>query len=691
MNRSLLSGMAVAMLTWTAVAADKIGPLTADEFVAKVDALNRAYGRRPSAERAELTDAKRRELLERAQKICDGYVFFNYREPIQVGSKGIDWTGKQRNHQEWVAQLNRFFMLDELCRAYRQTGDEKYPQRARELMEDWFDYYQQKNFEFLDPQWNNQLNASIRLRNWIFALSTFAKTRAFDDAFARRTLAMIERQTNHLARMTQAGTSNWQIAQAQAMLDAGIVGDFLPDAKAWREKGAAVLNSCFKQQFRPDGSHVENTTGYHHWMTTVMIDMAAVGKLHPELHLANDPAAIEKALQFSQLSRSFAFNDSGYNLNRFPKMFRPDLTELAIRAGIPDFKPLEYGVFPDAGLVFGGNRQDRFFFDAGPYCHWHTHLSRLSFEYIAGGYALIVDPAITTYEYQDPHFACGRETSRHATVNFNDANQLHRDAKLLDARLSDQFGIVVGEYNAGFYEGPLVGKEVQFLSGSYKDKLVKNLDAAVQRAILWLPDQFLLVFDRTKIARAPHESTVTNYVFPVAPMEKYHLNPRTLTWYSENAKRPNVLIRMLQKPADQVALTCVEGQKEPRLEGWIGTYRDDMIPAPTVRFAAETGNKTAYAVTLITAFPAGQSAPEITVTASEIGKIDFTLPGGDVNQLRYHGDWTATGELAAGNIRAVAGLMLVQKNRIFVYRASALTRDGKNLSLPEPDYTGWIE
>ena len=91
---------------------------------------------------AARSPASRKKAVERADKICGGIVFFDNLgtdEPITVGKRNIDWRGGQRNHQEWVAQLNRFFMLSQIASAWVITGDEKYPARARELMEDYMD------------------------------------------------------------------------------------------------------------------------------------------------------------------------------------------------------------------------------------------------------------------------------------------------------------------------------------------------------------------------------------------------------------------------------------------------------------------------------------------------------------------------------------------------------------------------
>ena len=658
--------------------AEKIGTDTPDAFVAKVNALRKAYDHPAVDAKKKLSKGNLQYQLKQADKICDGFAFFYNSEPVEIGLKDIDWFGKQRNHQEWVAQLNRFFMLDRLITAYQQTGDEKYPERARALMEDWFNFWKKNNYRFIDPQNNNVLNCSLRIRAWLRALAVFRHTLAFDDAFVERLLENLTRQANMLTERTKPGNSNWQIAQATALLEAGIVLDFLPDAAQWRQKGVEVLNACFTRQFRPDGSHLENTTGYHAWMTEEMIAAYLVGQLRPDLQLQVNLDTIDKALQFSRLARRFAFNDSSYD-KTFPAWRSvPDFKNYTKRLKI-EWKPWERHAFTDAGLVFGGNDREIFCFDAGRYGGWHSHLSRLDIVFGADGYHLLIDPAITTYEKTKNTYEYGRTTWSHPTVNFNGAHQMRQDAALLDVQLAPDYSVMVGEFNGGSFQGP------------FSDRYEKNLDADFRRMVLWLDRDYLLIFDRTRIVRSPDGKTITNYVFPAAPMEKWQLDPAHLAWYSINAKRPNLYLKMLLKPADKVSATCVEGQETPIYSGWTATIAEKLIPAPLVTFSADTGNDVTNAVTIAAAFPAGASVPAATVTAAAPGQLDFSCKGA-TDVLRYSPDFTTVGPLRAGAVEAEAVLLLVRDGkRAFCYRARSLSADGRKLTLPSTDYTGWID
>ena len=57
-------------------------------------------------------------LSDQARKIAAGTVYFHSRMPVEVGLENIDWSGGHIHHQEWPAQLNRFFHLSPLASAY---------------------------------------------------------------------------------------------------------------------------------------------------------------------------------------------------------------------------------------------------------------------------------------------------------------------------------------------------------------------------------------------------------------------------------------------------------------------------------------------------------------------------------------------------------------------------------------------
>ena len=86
--------------------------------------------------------------LEQAREIVAGKLRFNGNQPdkamqqlIDVGRRGIDWTGGHLLHQEWPTQMGRFFLLGPLMRAYRQAPDTALAEAARDYIDDWIAHF----------------------------------------------------------------------------------------------------------------------------------------------------------------------------------------------------------------------------------------------------------------------------------------------------------------------------------------------------------------------------------------------------------------------------------------------------------------------------------------------------------------------------------------------------------------------
>src|SRR5689334_17042487 len=210
--------------------------------------------------------------LERAGKIAGGTVYFYSRTPVDVGLANIDWAGGHIHHQEWPAQLNRFFHLSPLAAAYRATSDERYARAARAYIEDWLRGDAYETAQATRPG-DNTLTMSIRLgtsvhSGWGGTLPAFLSSPAFDDAFLDRVLASIARQARFLSKhLTAAG--NWRISQLDALVFTALRFPFLAEAGSLLESGIAGMRVALATQFLPDGVHIERTPGYADWMAQV--------------------------------------------------------------------------------------------------------------------------------------------------------------------------------------------------------------------------------------------------------------------------------------------------------------------------------------------------------------------------------------------------------------------------------------
>ena len=623
MKRLILSAVLLAFC-WTAAAENA----TLEKAYTQ-ECRRTELGGKPAPGVVAKAASYRRTMTERADKICEGIVFFHNQrkqEPITVGRRNIDWRGRQRKHQEWVAQLNRFFMLDPLAVAWYVSGDEKYPARARELMEDYMDSLSGKPADFADHQGGNLLNVAIRLNNWGRALIDFRRSSALDDAFVGRALAEYRRLADVLCRKTKPGLTNWQIAQASALVTASLRFPDLPGAEEWRKRGCEVLNVCFRQQFRSDGVHRENTRGYHSWMLHELVLYRRLQTKWPLAELDISDAVLIGGLDFLVLCGPFAFNDCG-QLSRFPHAGNtlPVARALAAKAGIVNYRPPEAKVFPASQLVFGGNAREKFFFDAADHTGVHTHWSRLVFEYALDGFAVIPDLGVTTYDrYADrAAYLVGKGTPTHATVNFGGGHQLPMTAKLLDASVSPEFATAAGEFDGGYLLPPFkhISREVK-----------PDIPAKFRRRVTWLPGEYILIFDRTSTT----VKTDVRTVFPVFPVDRFAVDGLRFT--GVNAKMPSVLIEMIVPASDKAVLTVIAGEEKKNRPGWKAVRGAGLDTAPELMYSAPATAEPATAVTLIAARSAGETLPEYKRLESSPGKLVIALPSGGRDEYKWAED-----------------------------------------------------
>ena len=575
------------------------------------------------------------EVLEQARKIAGGTVFFYGTTPVAVGLKDIDWTGGHIHHQEWPAQLNRFFHLRPLAAAYRATRDERFAQAARAYIEDWLRGDPYATATALRPG-DNTLNMSIRLGSshnggWGGTLPVFLASPAFDDAFTDRILQSMSAQADFLSRHLTA-TGNWRISQLDALVFTALRFPFLENASRLLDTGVTGLRNALATQFLPDGVHVERTPGYADWMTDVAASYLEIARLFPATDAHVDPQRLVRSLDYSAQSELFGVNDS-HAPERDPKVFSGlrRRTEAIARLKLdgPPEPPLDQ-VFPNAGQVFTRTGwapgADYIAFDASSWGGGHSHLSRLSFVFRSGGRALVMDPGIFTYEMSDPRGAYGKSTAAHSTLNLGGRNQSGADAQLLRAGFTRECALIHARYQGAYWEG------------SYEWSFRKGRGAGVwgdhERVLFWVKGQYLLVLD----SMAADSGQEIRNCWQMGPMAKWSRDERELAWWSEE-EGTNLWLQFLSGPRNAV-MECFEGSKEP-LRGWIGSGGNGAAAAPLVefRYPCQTNSPVVSAM-LLAAFP-GKSRPRYALRSSgdlsrgAIHHLDLRLPDGGTDQIAW--------------------------------------------------------
>ena len=574
------------------------------------------------------------ELMERARAIAEGTICFYGREPVRIGLKDIDWSGAHILHQEWPAQLNRFFYLTPLAAAYAKTGDERFARAARAYLEDWI-----SRGSYEDPAaplrpGDNTLSIAVRLGDsihpgWGGALPAFLASDAFDDDFLRRIVESMERQAVFLSRHLHS-RGNWRIAHLDAIVFTALRLPFLKSSKRLLALGIRGMRAGLATQFLPDGVHVERTPGYHGWMANVAWSYLRLARTFPEADARVDAEHLARAFDYQAQGALSGINDARTAISEPKEMFGLDARSQMLRfAGLEKRfgrKPPLAQVFPDAGQVFARSAwrpgADYLAFDASTWGGGHSHLGRLSFTFRSGGRLLVADPGTVSYEMSDPSAIYGKSTPAHSTLNLNGLSQSECDAKFLAAEFTRDVALLHAKYEGGYWSGPFGWR--------WRSGHGTGTFGAHERVLLWIRNEYLLVLDRME---ADDPAEVRN-VFQMGPMDGWRMDARRLAWWSTN-RGMNLHVQLLSSPAG-ARMQCREGSRRP-IRGWIGgdTGLSSSTPAPRVEFAypAAPGPMGAVSAALLVPFR-GSRRPRIRLLSSTahadgwIRSLELGLPGG---------------------------------------------------------------
>ena len=593
------------------------------------------------------------ERLARAEAALDGVVHFHdyTHRPIRVGRRGVDWSGGHVDHQEWRAQLNRFFPLADLAAAWRSTGRARYLAAARESIEDWMDAHPARE-AWAPASYDTSLNLSIRVGNsrqpgWLGFLEA-AETRpgaadTLDVAFVERVVESVRAQLGWLEEHL-TGVGNWRISEADTLASTAYRLPGAAEADRWRETGVRVLREAALCQVLPDGVHTERVPGYHAWMAGVFASHWRLGRVAPEHDLGLSAERIAAMHGYAAAVRRPCGREAGLHDDegaaggpQAAKRAAIDAEREAFRreAGLPDRPvPLRHH-FRDAGQVVirDGHGADAAWlsFDATPWSGSHSHLSRNAIQLDHAGRPLLVDPGRLSYERSDPLMAHGRGTRAHNTANLNGWNQAPAGPGPVRHAHREGFDLIEAQHDAGFAPTTYHWRFAEAVAG--------GIWARHHRMVFRSPDGCVLVADSLRritgldATEADRRHRVElNWQFAFGPV---HLDPEAGTATVRDAAG-GLKLWTLDRPAG-CSLEVLEGRTDPPA-GWIGG-QEGVVPAPQLRLDAPMTGDYAEFVTLLCPH-AGDEPPVLGVSFSRPDplfslQVDVRLADGRSRRTRW--------------------------------------------------------
>jgi uncharacterized heparinase superfamily protein len=353
-----------------------------------------------------------------ADEICDDVVTF-----LHV-SRRSDWDSiwnDKSNPDLWRYNLHYFEYLLPLAKAYEDTGDSRYLDKAKGIIVAWITGNAQPDG---GDGWS-PYTVALRLINWGEWLALTDQEAFEDEAFRMLMVASYVEQHCFLATHLEKDLlANHYLEDLKTLVVSSLV---LDDSRSYRI-ALDLLEKQVEEQVLPDGMHFELSPLYHKIMFESLIRVAWALKEH-----GKESSTINKALKrMADFLYSFErdtdttplFNDSGDNIAKSKSSLLATAKELL---GI---EPTYKSAFSDSGYYLFETETDghtvKVIIDAGKtgpdYATGHAHCDMLSYECYVDGAPRVVNAG--TYEYAPgENRRYYRSTAAHNTVMVNGGEQ----------------------------------------------------------------------------------------------------------------------------------------------------------------------------------------------------------------------------------------------------------------------------
>lgn len=350
---------------------------------------------------------------------------FSFNNELHTLGSTVDWTSNPSRDIEWQILLHKFYYLVGLARHWRDTQDDAYARRAIDLTSSWIATALPPGFIAADVD-------GRRIQNWIYAWSMLVHAPAFS---AEDNLDLLERLHADVIWLSKNlhAKRNHRTLELYAVFLWAVAFPEFSASRDLRASALAALTDNALADFKPDGSHCEQSTHYHCIVLRNFVNVVQLARLN---RIELDPGLEERLRLATEFAAAVHRPDGEIPaLSDADGGSYLDVVGIAERFLSPVSDVRAVRSFQDAGLVTITSKSDgsqpaseRCFiaFDAGPIGEGnHGHLDALSVEIYGHGSPLIVDPGRYTYDEAGEinWRAAFRGTRAHSTVMIDNKNQ----------------------------------------------------------------------------------------------------------------------------------------------------------------------------------------------------------------------------------------------------------------------------
>jgi uncharacterized heparinase superfamily protein len=406
--------------------------------------------------------------------------------PVDLGAR-IDWHTDFKTGKSWPLsfmrdldymnlgcpsdvkvpwELSRMQWLIPVAQAYLLTGDERYAQAVRDVLEDWIT----ANPYAGSVNWACAMEGALRIVSWTFFFHVFNRSRAWSDRsfqslFLRSLFLHGEFTERYIERSHVNG--NHFTADAAGLVCAGLFFGKGSAPARWASDGWKFLCDELPRQVMPDGVDFEGSVPYHRLVLELFFLAAryreACGLVVPDEYKERVIAMARFTMAYARPDgtspllgdaddgRALPFGDQPFGDHRYlvgligSHWQVSDLIEgfsgsraevvwalgpraaASLNAG--QRAPIRSAAFPQAGVFVMRNARDHVFIDCGGVGMagrgGHGHNDCLSFEAALAGVHLITDCGAYVYTANAEERNRLRSTACHNTPQI-DEQELNR-------------------------------------------------------------------------------------------------------------------------------------------------------------------------------------------------------------------------------------------------------------------------
>ena len=528
--------------------------------------------------------------LERSKRIDRSDFSFLNQKVAYHGA--VDWHDPTVS-QLWRFHLHYFDYVEDLL-VWAAHGDRQESWRTfLRLADSWISGNQGLRGDGWHPY-----TISIRIVNWLHALSFFEPEIAADQEAFHRLIKNLYAQTDILLKMIERDVrGNHLLKNLKALIMAGTWFQGRRPEQ-WLRSALRLLDREISEQVLPDGGHFERTPGYHAQALKDCLDIGLWLKQNGQGSIGILDQAVARMIEFLKAilppdGRLPLLKDTVWD-DRTPT---PNdlITAGALYLDSPGYKSNDgFGLYPlllfgisgwekfrswpvstetpsSAALIPSGyyilrddENKDYLIFDAGNVCPSylpaHAHADLFSYELMLRGQRVIVDSGV--YEYRSGLWRdFFRSTRAHNTLEVEEENQSEVWGSFRVARRACPEG-VSWESGEGF----------AFVRGQHNGYRRLPVPVIHRRTIFWVQDRFFLVFDEL-LGRGKVRAGSFIHLHPEVEIREEIPKGWRLGWKIEIPLW--VISFNVQEKKD------TQGQLQPILQGWtseaFGAKRPNIV------------------------------------------------------------------------------------------------------------------